>query len=344
MAFIKAPLLKRGLDYVFNDLFMKWIKYFFSVFFILLLLILSWYNWASQPNLHKDDYAKIIVNDHFAPSTKDSIYSIVTYNIGYLSGMTNNVSSLSRELFDKNLDLVKTELSKIKPHMIAFQEIDYDADRSFNINQQQELANLGYNNIAQCVNWDERYVPFPYWPPSSHFGKVVSGQGVLSEYDIISQERIVLSRVADEVFFRRTMYLDRLAQVVKVDIYGTELILINVHVEAFDKLTRLIQTKEVAEIFKKYAKDYPVILLGDFNSDPANDNATVQEILKIENIAVANLPKENYELTFTSDKPYERLDYIFYTPSTINLVSSNVLSQFGQASDHLPQEMKFTFL
>ena len=323
---------------------MKVLRFISVLLGTLVLVVLVWYNWASRPNLHKGEYAKIIENDHFAPSTKDSIYSIVTYNIGYLSGMTNNVTSLSRELFDKNLDLVKDELIKIKPHIIAFQEIDYDADRSFNINQQQELANLGYNNIAQCVNWDERYVPFPYWPPSSHFGKVISGQGVLSEYDIISQERIVLSRVADEVFFRRTMYLDRLAQVVKINIYGTDLIIINVHVEAFDKPTRLIQTKEVAEIFMKYASNYPVILLGDFNSDPKNENATVAEILKLNNIAVANLPKENYELTFTSDKPYERLDYIFYTPSTINLVSSKVLTQFGQASDHLPQEMKFTFL
>jgi endonuclease/exonuclease/phosphatase family metal-dependent hydrolase len=139
------------------------------------------------------------------------------------------------------------------------------------------------------------------------------------------------------------MYLDRLAQVVKINIYGQELIVINVHVEAFDKPTRLIQTKEIADLFTKYAQDYPVILLGDFNSDPMNENASIDEILKLDNIGVANLPKENYQLTFTSENPYERLDHIFYTTKTINCVSCSVLFQFAQSSDHLPMEMKFTF-
>jgi endonuclease/exonuclease/phosphatase family metal-dependent hydrolase len=322
---------------------MKFLKYTVGVIFVIILMILVWYNWASKPNWSKDEYAKVIVNDHFAPSTKDSIYSIVTYNIGYLSGMTNNTSKLSRELYDENVSTVKTEIQRVNPHIIAFQEIDFDADRTFNINQQQQIADLGFNNIAQCVNWDERYVPYPYLPISGHFGKVISGQSVLSNYDITFHERVVLSRVEDEVFFRRTMYLDRLAQVVKINIYGVELIIINIHVEAFDKPTRLIQTKEVAAIFTKYAEDYPVILLGDFNSDPKNEEATINEILKLENIAAANLPSENYELTFTSEKPYERLDHIFYTPQSINCVSSSVFTQFGTSSDHLQLEMKLTF-
>ncbi len=318
-------------------------KYAGGVVLGLLLLILTWYNWASRPNLSKDDYALIVENEQFAPKIKDSVYSIMTYNIGYLSGMTNNKTSLSKELFASNLKKVKEEIQKMNPNFIAMQEIDFDADRTFNVNQQKELSELGFNFSAHCVNWDERYVPFPYWPPSAHFGKIISGQGVLSEYNIVSQDRIVLSRVEDELFFRRTMYLDRLAQIVKINIYGQDLIVINIHVEAFDKPTRLIQTKEVAHLFKKYAADYPVILLGDFNSDPKNENATIAEILKLEDIAVANLPKENYELTFTSESPYERLDYIFYTPKTINCISSKVLHQFETSSDHLPIEMKFTF-
>lgn len=323
---------------------MKIIKITVGSVFCIALLVLVWYNWASRPNMNKEAYAVIIEKDNFAPSTEDSIYTIMTYNIGYLSGMTNNKTSLSRELFDDNLKKVSSELQKLNPHIIAFQEIDFDADRSFNINQQKKLSELGYNFLAQCVNWDERYVPFPYWPPSAHFGKVISGQGVNSKYEIISQERIVLSRVEDEPFFRRTLYLDRLAQVVKVDIYGQELIVINIHVEAFDKPTRLIQTKEVAALFVQYSSEYPVILLGDFNSDPLNEDATINEILKLENIAVANLPKEVYELTFTSEAPYERLDYIFYTPSSIKCIKSSVQSQFEQSSDHLPLSMQFSFI
>ncbi|CAL2075223.1 endonuclease/exonuclease/phosphatase family protein [Tenacibaculum sp. 190524A02b] len=298
--------------------------------------------WASSATLNKETYATLLTNEYKSKVDNDSIYSIVTYNIGYLSGMTNNRAvEKTKELFDTNLNTVITQVQKTNPDIIAFQEIDYNAARSYEVNQEEEIAKLGYNYVARGINWDERYLPFPYWPPSMHFGKVVSGQSILSKYPLKDYERIVLERVEDSPFYRDAFYLERLLQVAKVAIEGKEVVVLNTHLEAFDKKTRVKQLNKVIGVFKKYAKSYPTILLGDFNSDPKYKEPAIQKVFDLPNIGNAAYSNNNYELTFDTEKPFERLDYIFYTKNTIEYVSGNVLKEFGKASDHLPVEMKF---
>lgn len=118
--------------------------------------------------------------------------------------------------------------------------------------QQNEIANLGYNHLFQFVNWDKKYVPFAYWPINTHFGSLVSGQVILSKYPIITSERVVLLGVEKALFYRDAFYLERLAQVAKVLIQSKEIVVINVHLEAFDRATRLLQFEEVLQLFNKY--------------------------------------------------------------------------------------------
>ncbi|WP_439130588.1 endonuclease/exonuclease/phosphatase family protein [Polaribacter sp.] len=299
--------------------------------------------WASSPTLEDSEYAKLIKVDGFKIPEKDSIFSIVTYNIGYLSGMTNNLPiEKTRALFDDNLQKVTSEIIKVNPDIIAVQEIDFDASRSYNINQEKEIASLGYGFTARVINWDKRYVPFPYWPFSMHFGKVVSGQSIFSKYPLKAHQRNVLHRVADASFHRDAFYLERLAQVVKVDLKGKEVILINVHLEAFDKKTRALQFKEVLAIFNQYKNSYPTILLGDFNSQARDKNAEIQKLLAMQGVGSAAFNASDIKNTFNSKLPVERIDYIFYTKNSINYISGKVLNQFKQASDHLPVYMQFS--
>lgn len=320
----------------------KTLAFLFKLVVVLFLSIAIFYYWGSGATLEESSYTTLTQNEYKSTTKSDSIYSIVTYNIGYLSGMTNNRAvEKPKELFDENLKTVTTEFKKVKPDIIAFQEIDYGANRSYEINQEDEIAKLGYNYIAKGVNWDKKYVPFPYWPPTMHFGKVVSGQSILSKYPLKDYERIVLDRVADSPFYRNAFYLDRLLQVVKVTIEGKEIVVMNVHLEAFDKKTRVQQIKKVAALFQEYGKNYPTILLGDFNSDPNDTNPAVNEVLKLPNVGNAAFSKENLELTYSSKNPTVRIDYIFYTKSSIESMGGQVLKDFGEASDHLPVEMKF---
>lgn len=320
----------------------RFFKFIFRFLLVLITACIIFFFWASSSTLEETEYAKLTEVNSQNQTENDSIFSIMTYNIGYLSGMTNNRAiAKPKSLFDDNLQKVIQESQKVNPDVIAFQEIDYDASRSYNVDQESAIADLGYSYRAKTINWDERYLPFPYWPVSMHFGKVVSGQSIISKYPLKEQERIVLQRVADAPFHRDAFYLERLAQVVKVVLNGKEVILINIHLEAFDKETRANQFEEVIAIFNQYKDKYPTILLGDFNSRARDERAVIKKMFIMENIGNAAFDILNIENTFDTKKPFERIDYIFYTENSIEYISGRVLNEFEQASDHLPIMMKF---
>ncbi|PID68297.1 MAG: endonuclease/exonuclease/phosphatase [Flavobacteriia bacterium] len=307
-----------------------------------LIAFVIFYFWASSPTQSEEDYAQMITYDYKPVTTHDSIYSIVTYNIGYLSGMTNNRPvERTKAFLETNMNLVLDQFELSDPDIIVFQEIDYDATRSYSVDQQDEIAKLGYPYAAKAINWDKHYVPFPYWPLKANFGQVVSGQSVLSKYPLSEHERIVLPRVGDNPFYRDAFYLDRLAQVVTVNLDGREVKVINVHLEAFDKPTRVIHTDDVLALYNRFAKDYPTILLGDFNSDPDFESPAIDKILSQTDIGNAAFTPGSYENTYDTADPFKRIDFIFYSTNTIDYVDGRVMNSFAQASDHLPVEMRF---
>jgi len=119
--------------------------------------------------------------------------------------------------------------------------------------------------------------------------------------------------------------------------------LINVHLEAYDRETRLLQTKKIMEIYNTFYKTYPTILLGDFNSDIKYKNASIHLLLNLTGTNTVAFDKNKVQNTFDSKKPSERLDYIFYNTNFITYLGGSVLTEFEQASDHLPLLMNFKF-
>ncbi len=322
----------------------KIFKFILATLLSLLFLFIGFYFWASSPKFSEATYNKIIETNYPQKNTKDSVFSIVTYNIGYLSGMTNNLAvASSKKLFDNNLNTVLNNFKSLNPDIIAFQEIDYASKRSYDVNQQNEIAKLGYKYVGQAVNWDKNYLPFPYFPISMQYGRILSGQSILSKYKITNLDRVVLERNQTNPFYYDAFYIDRLAQIATIEIQGKKLILINVHVEAFHQETRRIQMQKVVALFNQYRKTYPTILLGDFNSDPAFTKSTIQSILNLQNVGNAVFLNGALPKTFNSEKPTERLDYIFYNTDFIEMIDGKLLKEFGQASDHLPLEMQFKF-
>ncbi len=317
------------------QLFTSTIALIFIGFIIFLL-------WASSPQLSPNDYEKLTEYPELTRLNKRPWFSIVSYNIGYLSGMTNNKAvHKPKPLFNKNLNRVKKLFDILQADFIALQEIDYNSARSYHTNQQDELSSIGYPYAAQAINWDETYVPFPYWPPSVHFGAVLSGQSILSKYPIIGHDRVVLERVADAPFYRDALYLDRLAQVVQVKVDSTYIVIINVHLEAFDQSTRKSQFETVLELFDQYKDTYPTILLGDFNSQARDPNAAIQQLINRPNIGNAAYDSTSISNTYSAADPFKRIDYIFYNKKYIELIDSAVIEEFGDASDHLPILMQF---
>ena len=319
---------------------------------LIIFAVVVFYFWGSSNAHPREKYVEVVDYPGSTPTTNKKEFTIITYNIGYLSGLTNNKAvDRSKNLFDDNLKTVINALKPLNADFIGFQEIDLASKRSFKVNQVSELAeSLSFNQAAIAVNWDKNYVPFPYWPFTAHFGKILSGQAVLSRYPINKNRRIVLDKVASKPFFYNAFYLDRVAQVSEIQIDNRSLIVINVHLEAFDAPTRKKQTEYIQKLLSEYVDEYPVLLIGDFNSTvppiPENPEPTVDILLKTAAIKSAfpaealNNPKI---ATFPSDKPKFKLDYVFYTPKNVEVVEWRIVDEVKQASDHLPVMVKFRF-
>lgn len=287
--------------------------------------------------------------------------SVVTYNIGYLSGMANNLPVDWRHVpIEEHLKSVERFLSESKPDIIALQEIDFDSERSHRIDMLDKLAASGnFSFAARAINWSHRYVPFPYWPPTAHFARIVSGQAILSRYPITSHDRIVLPKPADNTWWYNLFYLDRLIQAVTLQINGRPLHVVNLHLEAYKRDTREHQAKIVAR-FVQALPDEPVLLLGDFNTVPPTaaqkhafktrhagdfrDESTYESLLRSGGFhsATADLsPRETF--TFPADRPDRQVDHILYNhwilPEAASIASPG--GRAAPASDHLPVLFRF---
>ena len=308
--------------------------------------------WAKSGRLPESEYAQIAVNDTYSLRAKADEFSVVTYNIGYLSGLTNNQAVRPEaSLYEANLATAIAALAPLNPDIVALQEIDLDSRRSDHVNQVTALGDaLAYPQRAIAINWDKRYVPFPYWPPAVHFGQMLSGQAILSRWPIVEHERMVLKKVADKPFYYNALYLDRLAQVAQIEMNGQPVVVINLHLEAFDRPTRQVQTDFVLALAEDYAVEYPVILLGDFNSalnrDAEGTPRSIQTVLD-SSVFQPSVPAPQFsdaaQATFPADEPEFKLDCVFYTPASLELLEAEVVTAAGQASDHLPLLMRWRF-
>jgi endonuclease/exonuclease/phosphatase family metal-dependent hydrolase len=329
-------------------------------FIVLMVAFTAFFVWASSGTRSAEELTAMTTYAAEPAAPSDTL-SVMTYNIGYLSGMTNNAPVVrSESLYAANMDSVVQMLRRTDPDIIGFQEIDFGAARSFYIHQLDTLAvRLGYAASATAINWDERYVPFPYSAnPAIHFGRVLSGQAVLSRYPIVRHERTELARTS-RPFWSDAFYLDRLAQVVEIAVGRDTLVVINVHLEAFEEATRETQAREVRQIVERYA-DRPVLLIGDFNSilptardahPPGEQSAFANDetlALLLDGTALRPaFPDSAYAApmaeigTYPTDAPSRKIDHIFYTPDRIDAVSASVPATPSAPSDHRPVVMRF---
>ncbi|PSQ96642.1 MAG: endonuclease [Bacteroidetes bacterium SW_9_63_38] len=299
--------------------------------------LVLWVVWASTGRLSEDALVQTKRYDAASPQSPPDTLAVTTYNVGYLSGMTNNEPVVrSDSLLSTNLEQALALLRTADPDISAFQEIDYGAARSGYVQQLDTIARrLGYAAAAQTVNWDERYIPFPYGRPAVHFGRTVSGQAVLSRYPVQDHARRVLARPPQWIG-RDAFYLDRLAQIALLDLGGHPLFVVNVHLEAFDQDTREKHAREVRAYYDRLAQtNVPVLLLGDFNSEgigsattPASPDSTLHTLLHdtalravlSDSVRAAVTPSA----TYPANAPARTIDHIFYPPSFFRVVNQEI--------------------
>lgn len=272
---------------------------------------------------------------------------IVTYNMGYASGQKNNQAiSLTEDEVKNNLVQIATILKATQADVICLQEVDFDSARTFGINQLDFINTiLGFQSKIPVITWNHHYVPWPYWPVQFHFGRMVSGQAILSRFPVTSVQNTLLEKPSSNNYFYNLFYLDRIIQKVVINNGGTPLSIFNVHLEAYDEPTRLSQAQKLSDLVTIEALENHVIVAGDFNSISfvKNDLSPAQKgeledqgkTLKIfsETAKLINAEKENL-YTFSSWDPYKKIDHIYYSPAQYELLT--VESNSLQASDHLP--------
>ena len=325
------------------------------------IVSLAWIRWASKSLLEPSETTSVTPYGPAYASPRETL-TVMAYNIGYLSGMTNNEPvRRPRSLFEENLDAVVQLIRDADPDIIGFQEIDFGCPRSYGFHQLNVLADrLRYPVGAGAVNWDKRYVPFPYGSPTVHFGRVLSGQAILSRYPIAHYARHELQRPAYPRWYD-LFYLDRLAQVARIEVGEQPLVIINVHMEAFDPSTREAQAEEVRDLYEQHAAEAPTLVIGDFNAPmPAEKPAlgikereqyeadeTIHRLTRDTTLREA-FPDTAYTDapaaigTYPAAVPRMKIDHIFYPDDQIERVSADVIGGgTNPPSDHRAVVMRF---
>ena len=200
------------------------------------------------------------------------VLTVLNWNVGY-AGLGRNedffMDGGKRSKPDKPdvvyayLDGIMKTIREQAPDLVLLQEVDADSGRTYEIDERPYLE-TDMDNTAFAMNYSCPFVPVP-WPP---IGKVNSGLFTMTrDLKIESAERISLPcpfswplRIAN---LKRCLLVSHLA----VEGSEWELVLVNLHLEAYDDGEgKIAQTNQLRDFIEaEYAKGNYVIAGGDFN-------------------------------------------------------------------------------
>lgn len=209
-------------------------------------------------------------------SVGDSL-TVLSLNTGYgglgkeadffMDGGTGVAPSTSE--LEKNTHGIAARLRAEAADVYFLQEVDTNASRSGG----KDFTNLYWHYINEgnqngyfgvhALNYSCPFVPYP-WPP---IGKVHSGVQTLSSFEIDRAERIALPCPFSWPVSTANLKRCLLVSYVPLDDSDKQLVLVNLHLEAYDDGEgKTAQTKMLMEFLtSEYEKGNYVIAGGDFN-------------------------------------------------------------------------------
>ncbi len=308
----------------------------------------------------------------------DMTYSVITYNIGF-GAYTPEYSFFMDEgemfdgtktkgkyakAFNKEVVIENTEsFSELftlqKSDFVFCQEVDIKAKRSYKVNQfahLQERLSL-YSNVF-ANNFHTAFLLYPF---NDMMGSSKSGIATFSKYHIDEAKRYAFP--LSESKMANLFDLDRCFLVTRHQIAnGKELVLINVHMSAFDEggLVRKEQMRLLND-FLENEKDNYVIVGGDFNhklADPSEAFITEQKLpewVALFDFAALN---SNYQVIAATNAATCRstdMEYIaginymvivdgFIVNKNIKVEAVEVIDLDFTNSDHNPVKLTFKLL
>lgn len=278
----------------------------------------------------------------------DRGFTLASYNIAFAQGLKIHPTDWRDKAYtETKLAELCSAIQRLNADVLMLQEVDIESDRTFRINQAEDLRAAGkYPYMACALVWDENYLPFPFWPPEEHLGQAKTANCILSRFKLTDHERLVFPKPKANPFWYNWGYIDRAAQRVVAHVGQRTFTLVNVHLEAYDKEARQDQAQRLSAWLKD--EKGPLIVGGDFNSIPpeaSKKDHFIDEDIDFwhdDTIAILRqgfggsieVPSHDAP-TFPSDTPTRRLDALF-AANGASLSKGRVVSEAGTASDHLP--------
>ncbi|MEA5013578.1 MAG: endonuclease [Candidatus Limiplasma sp.] len=299
-----------------------------------------------------------------------SRYTLVSWNLGYaclgrdqdffMDGGTM-VRPDQKQTVEENLSGILGVLSAQKADLYLLQEVDQNSHRSYSINQVQTLRHGLSLTSAFALNYKCDFVPFP-WPM---IGKVESGLMTLSGLKVAEATRESLptpfSWPVRVVNLKRCLLVER----IPISDSEHELVLINLHLEAFDDGEgKKAQTRQLMEILKTEQRNGNYVIAGgDFNQSFPGVTEIYSQLSEnywqAGQLSESDLP-EGYAYAFDASVPTNRAVRESYSGDRKNsqfyvidgfILSSNIKINHLETvdlnfeySDHQPVRLEFTLI
>lgn len=300
-------------------------------------------------------------------------YSIMTWNIGYgalgkdadffMDGGESVISS-DKETIKNNLSEISMIIEAEDTDFLFLQEVDKLSKRSHFINELDYFSDeiKGYST-AYGVNYRCLYVPYP-WPTLGH---VDSGIVTMSKYSVAEVNRIALPSTF--TFPMSMCNLKRCLLVERVPVEGSEkeLVLVNLHLEAFDDgAAKVAQTEQLRLLLKEeFEKGNYVIAGGDFNQRFSICDDSAYPVINDEVWMPGEINTETFDDTFTfvtdssvptcrsldrplagNDASYDKFQYYvidgYIISDNVSVDEIRTVNQGFRNADHNPVYMRFT--
>ena len=324
-----------------------------------------------------------VANDQQAVLTTGEAYTAVTYNIGFgaydqsysffmdtgcmadgtpVTGRYGKGRSAPAVL--ENTENSVEIVTGLDADFVLLQEVDQAADRSYQVPQDQMMAEAmgGYGHTFA----NNFHTPVLFYPLHDPHGAVQAGLMTFSRFRVDSALR--RSYPVDESFPTKFFDLDRCFAVHRLPVEGgRELVLINSHMSAYDEGGRIraAQLEMLNQVMaEELAAGSYVIVGGDFNHALGSDlvEAFPSGQLRPEWVAVLDEGDLTEGMTIaraenaaevptcrSADIPYEKgVNYVtvvdgFLVSDNIRWTAENIDADF-LASDHNPVRLTFTLL
>ena len=198
--------------------------------------------------------------------------TVVSFNIGYAAlgedadffldgGKTTMPEDAS--VVKTNIEGIENTLLDLDADVYLIQEVDTDSKRTFGIDEAKCLKDALKTPYSFALNYSADFVPYPI---PGMLGKVHSGLAVYTDLEVSESTRIQLPITFSWPI--RCINLKRCLLVNRVPAEnGKELVLVNLHLEAYDSGEgKLAQTKQLFDFLSaEVTKGNYVIVGGDFN-------------------------------------------------------------------------------